>query len=203
MIRVVVADDHHLVRAGLAAVLGDVADIDLVGIAEGADQAVDLALDLRPDVMLLDLNMGSSSGFDAARRIRSAGSSVSLVALTAHRDGRAVRSSLEAGMIGYVVKDAPQEDLLRAIRDAAAGASFLDSVAARTLVDAIDGSTNLTDRESDVLELVSEGLTNRQISTRLGIAEKTVKAHLTKVYAHIGVGDRTGAALWARENLRN
>lgn len=201
MIRVAIADDHHLVRAGLEAVFGDVEDIELVGQASDADEAVDLAIRVEPDVMLLDLNMGSTSGIDAARRIRSLAPSVAMVALTAHRAGRDVRSSLEAGMIGYVVKDAPPEDLVRAIRDAAAGASFLDSVAARTLVDALETSVDLSERELGVLRLVAAGMSNRQISIELGIAEKTVKAHLTKVYARLGVADRTGAALWARDNL--
>ena len=201
MIRVVIADDHHLVRAGLKAVIGDVADIELVGMAVDADEAVCLANSLSPDVMLLDLNMGETSGIDAARRIRVQTPAVAMIALTAHRTGRDVRASLEAGMIGYVVKDAPPEDLLRAIRDASVGASFLDGVAARTLVDALDGATSLSQRELDVVQLLARGMTNRQISTSLGIAEKTVKAHLTKVYSHIGVSDRTSAALWAKEHL--
>lgn len=201
MIRVAIADDHHLVRAGLAAVFGDVEDIELVGQAIDANDAVDLATSVHPDVMLLDLNMGATSGIDAARQIRSQAPAVAMVALTAHRAGSDVRASLEAGMIGYVVKDAPPDDLIRAIRDAAVGASFLDSVAARTIVDAMDTSVDLSERELGVLELVASGLSNRQISNQLGIAEKTVKAHLTKVYATIGVADRTGAALWARDNL--
>lgn len=201
MIRVAIADDHPLVRAGLHAVFGDVDDIELVGVAVDADEAVTIAKELEPDVMLLDLNMGTTSGIDAARRIRTESPSVAMVALTAHREGKDVRRSLEVGMIGFVVKDAPPEDLLRAIRDASNGASFLDSVAARTLVDAFDGAVGLSERELEVLQLLSKGMTNRQMSSQLGISEKTVKAHLTRVYGEIGVADRTAAALWARDNI--
>ncbi|MDW3177806.1 MAG: response regulator transcription factor [Acidimicrobiia bacterium] len=201
MIRVAIADDHHLVRAGLEAFFSDIEDIELVGLAVDADEAAQLAQTELPDVLLLDLNMGATSGIEAARRIRAQSPEVAMVALTAHREGKDVRACLEAGMIGFVVKDAPPEDLLRAVRDAASGASFLDSVAARTLVDAFETSVSLSDRELDVLRLLSFGLTNRQISDRLQIAEKTVKAHLTSVYAQLGVGDRTGAALWARDNI--
>lgn len=203
MIRVVIADDHHLVRSGLEALLSDAADIDLVAIAENGEQAVLLASEFSPDVMLMDLNMGSTSGIDAARDILETQPDIAIVALTAHREGHDVLASFDAGMIGYVVKDAPPADILRAVRDASVGASFLDSKAARTLVDARDGAPTLTDRERDVLRLVALGLTNRQIAERLGIAEKTVKTHLTGAYARISVADRTSAAIWARDNLSN
>jgi len=201
VIRIVIADDHHLVRSGLEALLSDAPDMTLVAVAEDGDQAVLLANEHSPDVMLMDLNMGSTSGIDAAREILESQPEIAIVALTAHREGHDVLASFDAGMIGYVVKDAPPADILRAVREAAVGASFLDSKAARTLVDARDGAPTLTDRERDVLRLVALGLTNRQMAVRLGIAEKTVKAHLTGAYARIGVSDRTAAAIWARDNL--
>ncbi len=201
MIRVTIADDHHLVREGLQVMLGDAEGISLVGVATSGQEAIALASELSPDVMLMDLSMSPVSGIEAARTIHLEHPDIAIVALTAFREDRRVLASLDAGMIGYVVKDAPPEDILRAVRDASVGASYLDSTAARALVDSRDRSRlSLTTREKDVLELIEAGLTNRQIGAQLGIAEKTVKAHLTSVYSTIGAPDRASAARWAREH---
>lgn len=201
MIRVVIADDHHIVREGIEALLGDATDIKIVGSASSGSAAVELAKESHPDVVLMDVSMTPMGGIEATKRIHETNAEIAVVALTAHREERYVLASLDAGMIGYVVKDALPQDILRAVRDAAVGASFLDSVAARVLVNArsSDG-ISLTDREQQVLDLIERGLTNRQIADRLNIAEKTVKTHLTSVYASIGVADRAGAAAWARSH---
>ena len=199
MIRVLIADDHHIVRAGIQAVLDDAEDVTLVGIAENGTQAISLALELAPDVILMDLSMTPTNGIEAARQILSVNPEIAVVALTANREHHRVLASLDAGMMGYLVKDAPPDDILRAVRDASVGSTYLDSVAARALVRSRTSSVELTSRESEILELVGLGLTNRQISTRLGIADRTVKNHLTKVFATIGVSDRASAGKWMRE----
>lgn len=200
MIRVIVADDHHIIRQGIEALLSGADDIELVSSASDGDTAIEVVEATRPDVVLMDLNMGATSGIEATKAIHKIDPDIAVVALTAHREEHRVLASLDAGMIGYVVKDALPEEILRAVRDAAVGASFLDGVAARALVNARVNSNRveLTDREREVLDLVEQSLTNRQIAVRLGIAEKTVKTHLTRVYASIGVNDRAGAAAWAR-----
>ncbi len=201
MIRVTIADDHHIVREGLQVMLGDAEDIALVGVATSGQEAIALASEVSPDVMLMDLSMSPVSGIEAAKTIHDLHPEIAIVALTAFREDRRVLASLDVGMIGYVVKDAPPGDILRAVRDASVGASYLDSTAARALVDSRGPSRlSITTRENDVLELIEAGLTNRQIATRLGIAEKTVKAHLTSVYATIGAPDRAAAARWARDH---
>ncbi len=203
MIEVLIADDHHIVRSGLQALLDDAEDVTLVGIAENGDQAIRLALDLVPDVILMDLSMKPTNGIEAAKQILSVNPDIAIVALTANRDHHGVLASLDAGMMGYLVKDAPPDDILRAVRDASEGSIHLDSVAARALVRSRTSSVALTVRESEILELVGLGLTNRQISTRLGIADRTVKNHLTKVFATIGVSDRAGAGNWMRQRHSN
>lgn len=204
MIRVVIADDHHIVRQGIEALLSSADDIELVSSASNGDEAVEVVTTVRPDVVLMDINMGSTSGIEATKAIHKIDPNIAVVALTAHREEHRVLASLDAGMIGYVVKDALPEEILRAVRDAAVGASFLDGVAARALVNArAKSQIMLTDRERQVLDLIEQGMTNRQIADRLGIAEKTVKAHLTRVYATIGVSDRAGAAAWARNRPGN
>lgn len=199
MIKVLIADDHHIVRAGLQAMLEDAEDVTLVGIAENGEQAITMALELAPAVILMDLNMKPTNGIEAAKQILSLNPETAIVALTANREHHRVLASLDAGMIGYLVKDAPPDDILRAIRDAAVGSTYLDSVAARALVRSRTSSVSLTSRESEILDLVGIGLTNRQISIRLGITDRTVKNHLTKVFAAIGVSDRAGAGKWVRE----
>lgn len=201
MIRVVIADDHAVVRAGLAQLLATFANVELVGTAANGDEAVSLSAERNPDVVLMDLEMPVLDGIEATRRIRAAQPEVAVVVLTSFSDRERILSALDAGAAGYLLKDADPDALARAIQAAARGEAPLDPKAARALLSARRASSpanELSDREREVLALVAEGLPNKLIAQQLGISEKTVKAHLTSVYRQIGVTDRTQAALWAQ-----
>lgn len=204
MIRVLVADDHAIVRSGLQQLLGTAEDIDLVGLAEDGEQAVEAAARLQPDVILMDLSMPTLDGVEATRRITGADPDAHVVVLTSFSDNRRILDALQAGAIGYLLKHAGPDELLGAVRAAAAGDSPLDPKAARVLLESRRvnrQAQELSAREEEVLGLVVRGLANKQIARRLEISERTVKAHLTNIFARIGVTDRTQAALWAAEHL--
>lgn len=203
MIRVAVVDDHTIVRNGLVALLGAHADLEIVGAVGDGEAAVALCVEQRPDVVLMDLSMPGVGGIEATRRIAAEAPGVQVVVLTSFMDRERIVEALSAGAIGYLLKDAEPEELIRGIHTAARGESPLDPRAARTMLGAQrapDPLDVLTDREREVLVLVAEGLPNKQIGRRLEISEKTVKAHLTKVFTQIGVTDRTQAALWAQRH---
>lgn len=204
MIRVLIADDHAVVRTGLDQLLSTEGDIELVGAAANGAEAVELAAQLRPDVVLMDLGMPVLDGAGATRRITAEVPSVRVVVLTSFADDRHIAEALDAGAIGYVLKHADPDELIGAVRAAAAGDAPLDPKAARVLLEARRNPSprgRLSAREEEVLRLVAQGLANKLIARRLGISERTVKAHLTNVFAAIGVTDRTQAALWAAEHL--
>jgi DNA-binding NarL/FixJ family response regulator len=203
MITVLVADDHAVVRSGLDQLLATADDIELVGSAADGREAVHLAARLEPDVILMDLSMPDVNGIDATRQITDTGSLARIVVLTSLADDRHIADAIDAGAIGYVLKHAEPDDLLDAIRAAAAGDSPLDPKAARVLLQGRARHTgpNLTPREEEVLRLVAEGLANKLIARRLGITDRTVKAHLTRIFAALEVTDRTQAALWAQAHL--
>jgi DNA-binding NarL/FixJ family response regulator len=202
VIRVLLAEDHNIVRAGLADLLSNVDDFAVVGAAEDGAEAVALAAELDPDVVLMDLLMPTLDGTEATRRIVEANAGARVVVLTSFAESDRVLDALDAGAIGYLLKDAEPEELFRSIRAAARGESPLAPKAAREVLAARSGrrSGGLTDRELEVLGLVRAGLPNKLIARRLGISEKTVKAHLTNVFQRIGVSDRTQAALWAERH---
>ena len=203
MIRVVVADDHAVVRAGLVQLLATFADVELVGAAGDGEEVVALCAERQPDVVLMDLEMPVLDGIDATRRIRSAQPGVAVVVLTSFSDRERILRALDAGAAGYLLKDAEPAELRRAIEAAARGEAPLDPKAARALLSARAGPTavqSLSKREREVLAMVAEGLPNKLIARELAISEKTVKAHLTSVFRQIGVTDRTQAALWAQRN---
>jgi DNA-binding NarL/FixJ family response regulator len=203
VIRVVVVDDHTIVRNGLVQLLGSDPELEVVGAAGDGEAAVILCLEQRPDVALMDLSMPGMGGVDATRRIAEQGNGVQVVVLTSFADRERVLDALKAGAIGYLLKDAEPEELIRAIHAAARGESPLDPRAARTMLAAqqTPGPLELlTERERQVLALVAEGLPNKQIGRRLEISEKTVKAHLTSAFRAIGVDDRMQAGLWARRH---
>jgi DNA-binding NarL/FixJ family response regulator len=207
VIRVLIADDHQVVRAGLEQLLATAADIDLVGMAADGAEAVRLAAELAPDIVLMDLSMPGVDGVEATASITAAGAETQVVVLTSFSERQRILDALDAGAAGYVLKHAAPDELLDAIRAAHAGGAPLDPKAARVLLDRQRGGTGggaakLSEREEEVLRLVAEGLPNKLIARRLGIAERTVKAHLTSVFQRIGVTDRTQAALWARDHLR-
>jgi DNA-binding NarL/FixJ family response regulator len=199
MIRVVLVDDHQLLRDSLRSLLDAEPDIDVVGAAGDGGEAVPLALQTRPDVVLMDLSMPRMGGVEATRRLLAEQPGVQVVVLTSFPDQELIVDAVQAGAVGYLLKDAAPEEVVRAVRSAAAGESPLDGRVARTLLTRgrTTGETTLTEREREVLRLVARGLANKQIARRLGIAERTVKAHLTSAFQRIGATDRTQAALWA------
>jgi DNA-binding NarL/FixJ family response regulator len=201
--RVAVVDDHTIVRNGLVALLGAHADLEIVGAAGDGEAAVTLCVEQRPDVVLMDLSMPGVGGIEATRRIAAEAPGVQVVVLTSFMDRHRIVEALSAGAIGYLLKDAEPEELIRGIHTAARGESPLDPRAARTMLGAQrapDPLDVLTDREREVLVLVADGLPNKQIGRRLEISEKTVKAHLTSIFRAIGVTDRMQAGLWARRH---
>jgi DNA-binding NarL/FixJ family response regulator len=202
-IRVVVADDHAVVRGGLAQLLSTTEDIELAGSAGDGDEAVAVVASEHPDVVLMDLSMPGIGGVEATRRIVAADPGARVVVLTSFADDRHISDALAAGAIGYLLKHAGPDELLDAIRSAAAGDSPFDPKAARVLLESrrVRSDQQLSAREEEVLRLVAVGHANKQIARRLGISERTVKSHLTNIFSRIGVTDRTQAALWAERNL--
>jgi DNA-binding NarL/FixJ family response regulator len=204
VIRVLLVDDHQLVRAGLASLLGTADDVTVVGQAGDGEVAVRQARELAPDVVLMDLSMPVMDGVAATRQIVEELPSVQVLVLTSFSDRTRVDLALGAGAIGYLLKDSEPDDLLAAVRAAARGESPLDPRVARALLPrraAEDPMGTLSAREREVLALVSRGLANKQIGRALGITERTVKVHLGNAFRRIGVRDRTSAALWTREHL--
>ncbi|MEA3215798.1 MAG: hypothetical protein QOJ19_1954 [Acidimicrobiia bacterium] len=202
MIRVLVVDDHRVVRAGLEALIEEQADIELVSSAAGGAEAIELAKRTRPDVIIMDISMPDVDGVEATRRILAENPDARIMMLSSFGDRSRVLAAVQAGAVGYVLKDADTEDLLRAIRTTARGDAPLDPRVARVLVAdrAASGGAPLSEREREVLALVASGLSNKQIARRLGIVEATVKTHLTNIFTRIGATDRTQAAIWAREH---
>lgn len=203
MTRVLLVDDHQVVRAGLTRLLNGVDGIEVVGSAANGEDAVKAAADLGPDVILMDLAMPGMDGVEATGRIRAADPDARIVVLTSFSDRERILDALDAGAIGYLLKDAEPQDLLKGVHAAARGDWPLDPRAARLLLD--NGrdrarGPKLSDREQEVLGLVAEGLPNKLIARRLGITERTVKAHLTRIFEQLGVTDRTQAALWAQRH---
>jgi len=215
-IRVLVVDDHEVVRAGLRMLLGRATGIEVVGDAADGSQAVEAVALWAPDVVLMDLSMPGMDGVEATARVTAEHPSVRVVVLTTFADRDHVTAAIDAGAVGFMLKDADPGALADAVRSAARGEAPLDPRAALALVErrrnpaapvdgrpgaagahsAAPGEPHLTTREWEVLALIGEGLSNRLIARRLGIAEKTVKAHLTSVFGQIGVTDRVQAALW-------
>ena len=208
MIRVVLADDHSVVRRGLAGLIESTEDLEVVGIARDGSEAVALVREHRPDVAVMDLQMPVLDGVEATRAILGEATGTEVLVLTSFSDHARIDAALEAGAVGYLLKDAEPEALLDGIRAVARGESPLDPRAARHVLSrrssAAPGADQdvaaLSSREAEVLRLVVEGLLNKQIAQRLGITERTVKAHLTSAYQRIGVADRTQAALWAQRH---
>jgi DNA-binding NarL/FixJ family response regulator len=202
-IRVLLVDDHPLVRTGLSTLLTAAADITVVGEAADGAQAVRLNADDPADVVLMDLSMPVLDGVAATRLLRADQPDTRVVVLSSFSDSARVRDAIAAGAVGYVLKDSSPDELLAAVRAAAAGHAPLDARVAGALLPSAtpDPAASLSVRELEVLKLASKGLANKQIARTLGIAERTVKVHLGNVFRRIGVSDRTSAALWARENL--
>lgn len=208
---VVIVDDHPLAREGLRAVLSRRTALDIVGSAPDAEEAVRLCTALRPDLVLLDIRLGSGpDGLQAARRIRQQSPATRILMLTMHDTADYVRAAVEAGATGYVLKDARVDDLVAAIEDVLAGRPVfpmdLVTQALASPVRSVDTDTarlaRLTVREREILDLVASGATNKTIARALGISPGTVKVHVERVIGKLGVTDRTQAAVLATRALR-
>jgi DNA-binding NarL/FixJ family response regulator len=209
-IRVFVVDDHAVVRFGLAALLEGETDVEFVGDAEGADAALEQLAELdttglRPHVVLMDLRMEPIDGIESTRMIRERYDDVEIVVLTSFDDDNCVRSALEAGASGFLLKDADVDEVLVAVRAAHRGELQLDPAVARRLTESLRDTPSgpeLTPRELDVLRLLGEGRANKSIAAALGITERTARTHVSKILAKLGLSSRTQAALWAaREGI--
>jgi DNA-binding NarL/FixJ family response regulator len=206
-IRIVIADDHPLFRTGLRALLGSVADMEVVGEATTGDEAVDLAREEHPEVVVMDLNMPGIGGIGATRRIVEDARGVRVLVMTMHEDDEAVFAALRAGAHGYLLKGALQEETLRAIRAVANGEAILGPVVAARLqgyltappaADPVDAFPQLTDREIEVLELLAERRSNAEIAAKLFLSQKTVRNYVSGILAKLQVADRAEARLVAR-----
>jgi two-component system, NarL family, response regulator LiaR len=200
MIRVLITDDHSVVRQGLRMFLSLDPDIQVVGEASDGREALDMARILRPDVVLMDLLMPVMAGIEATQLIRKEMPDVEVVALTSVLEDASVTGAVRAGAIGYLLKDTNVEELHRAVRGAAEGRVYLASEAAARLMREVRAPENpeaLTDREAEILMLLARGKANKQIASSLYISEKTVKAHVSAILMKLGVQSRTQAALHA------
>lgn len=196
-IRVVIADDHNIVRKGIRELLSDESDIAVIGEARDGQEAVDLALALTPDVVVMDIAMPKLSGVEATRQIRADMPNVRVLVLTSYEDDPYIYGLLDAGATGYILKTAEGREIVRAVRATAAGQSAIDPAIAPRLIARLThpaaGGDTLTDRELDVLRHAARGLTNKQIGTDLQISDRTVQNHLANIYAKLGVASRTEA----------
>jgi len=205
MIRVLIADDQRVVREGLGMVLGLMKGVEVVGAAADGAEAVTLAHAVRPDVVLMDLRMPRCDGVEATRRLRTEAPEVKVVVLTTYSDDRSVLDALRAGARGYLTKDASGEQIHEALRQVLDDHAVIDPAVQRHLVDAIAAEPapppkfpdGLTSRETDVLSLMAEGLSNAEIASRLVVSEATVKSHVNHLFAKIGARDRAQAVAYA------
>ena len=209
-IRVLVVDDHAVVRRGLVAFLESEPDLDLVGDADGYDRALEVLAELDaqarlPDVVLMDLQMAAPDGIAATREIRARYRDIEVVALTSFGEDSRVHAALDAGAAGYLLKDADADEVSAAIRAAHRGELHLDPAIARRLMEGAlpDGSTAaMTARELQVLRLIGTGKANKEIAAKLAISERTARTHVSNILGKLGLHSRTQAALWAvREGL--
>ena len=210
-IRILLADDHVILRQGTAELLRKEADIEVVGEADDGQQAIDLAMRLQPDIIVMDVRMPVLSGVEATRRIREAMPEIQVLVLTAYDDDQYIFSLLQAGASGYLLKTAPVNELVNAVRLVRSGESPLDPSIARKVVVRMAGDQGsrtpvgeegssiqaLTFREQEVLQLLSRGLNNQAIAEALYVSNRTVQAHLTSIFAKMGVSSRLEAVLTA------
>lgn len=200
MTRVIVVDDHPVVRAGLVALLSTRPGLEVVGQAGSASEALALYARERPDVVLMDLQLGAEDGVSVTRALREGDPGARVLILTTYDTDADIVAAIEAGAVGYLLKDATPDALGAAVEAAAHGESvFAPAVAGRLARRVVAAPTDLTDREAEVLRLVAQGGTNRQVAKELFLSEATVKTHLVHIFSKLGVDSRTAAVAAARE----
>jgi DNA-binding NarL/FixJ family response regulator len=212
-IRVVVADDQRVVREGLGTLLGLISGIEVVGTAADGNEALALAIKLRPDVVLMDLRMPRCDGIEATRRLREHDAGIKVLVLTTYADDRSVIDALRAGARGYLTKDAGAMEIRQALEQVTAGQPAIDPAVQQHLLDVITASEprdnpgpaprfpgGLTAREAEVLTLIAQGLSNSEIAGRLMVSETTVKSHINHLFAKTGVRDRAQAVTYAYQH---
>jgi DNA-binding NarL/FixJ family response regulator len=208
VIRVVLADDQRVVREGLGTLLGLIEGIEVVGTAADGNEALALAIKLRPDVVLMDLRMPRCDGIEATRRLRDHDAGIKVLVLTTYADDRSVIDALRAGARGYLTKDAGAAEIREALERVTCGQAAIDPAVQQHLLDAIASSApgadpapqfpdGLTAREAEVLRLIAQGLSNAEIASRLMVSQTTVKSHVNHVFAKIGVRARAQAVTYA------
>lgn len=211
-LRVLVADDHPLFRSGLRALLDAVPDTTVAGEATTGEEAIALAAELQPDVTVMDLQMPSVSGIDATRRILQTSPHLGILVVTMFEDNYSVFAAMRAGAKGYVLKDADEEDILHAIQAVGKGEAIFSPAVARRVIDFFTGARSevegpvptrafpeLTVREREILDLIAQGLSNPEIASRLYLSPKTVRNHISNIFAKLQVADRAQAIVRARE----
>ena len=200
MIRILVADDHPIVRGGIVALVDATDDMQVVGQASTGLEAVELALSVEPDIVLMDLRMPGIDGDEATARILRSSSGIRIVVLTTYETDASILTAIEAGASGYLLKAAPQEEILAGIRSVARGeVALAPSIAALLVQRMKTPAVSLTNRETEVLTLVAQGLSNPEIAGRLFLGEATVKTHLLHAFEKLEVSDRTRAVTKAME----
>lgn len=207
-LRILIADDHPMFRRGLHNAFESLPDMELIGEAASGEQAVDLALELQPDVILMDIGMPGLGGVEATRRILDATPHIRVLMLTMHENNDSLFAAMRAGARGYVLKGADQDEIVRAIRAAAGGELPLSPAIAQRVIDYFahpvpeappQAFPTLTAREREVLELVAQGLSNAEIARRFTLSDHTVRNHVSNIYAKLQVFDRAQAIVLARK----
>lgn len=206
-IRILIADDHTMVRQGLSQICEAEPDLEIVGQASDGRQAVQLALNLNPDIVIMDINMPIQDGVEATKQITAEKPGMGVIILTMYRQDQYVFEAIKAGARAYLLKDADSDELVRAIRSVAEGEALLDPSIAMKMIeefkrlqdDALlaEGLTPLTDREQDILRLVAQGHSNQEIADQLHLSEKTIRNRLTVIFEKLHVNNRTQATLYA------
>jgi DNA-binding NarL/FixJ family response regulator len=198
-IRILLADDHPVVRDGLAAMLGTAADLEVVGLAGSGTEALAEIAELRPDIVLLDLEMPGANGVEVTERLSKELPAVGVIVFTAFDRDEQILAAIKAGARGYLLKGAPRDEIFRAIRTVHAGGSLIEPVVASKLLRRMQENSALTAREREVLHLVAIGRANKQIANQLSVSERTIKFHVSSILAKLDARNRTEAIATARE----
>ena len=207
-LRILIADDHGLMRAGLRALLNEETNFEIVGEAATTEEAVEAALKLKPDVVLMDLSMPGAGGIDATRRLKEHLPGARVLILTVHEDGRLLREAVKAGAVGYIVKRAVESELVMALGAVQRGELYVHPFMTRALLEddpappapSPHGPETLTRRETEILRLVVRGYTNRQIADDLGVSVRTVETHRANFMGKLGLMNRAEIVRWAAEH---